>query len=532
MRSVDVGIGHDDDLVVGEFGEVDCLGVFLCAYADAQRAEHGLYLLVVEHAVLHGFLHVENLASQRKYGLELAVASLLGGAACGVALDEEYLAVLGCARGAVGEFAGESAAHERGLAEYFVACVVGCLSGLCGEHDLVDDGAGLLGVLFEVVAERFADGLRHGGHHLLVAELGLGLSLELRFEHFDRHYGRESLAEVVAGHLDLGFFEYLVVVGIFLEGLGESAAEAGEVCAALYCVDVVDVGVDVLAEVGVVGERHLHGYSLALGGEVYDVGYQLCLVGVDVAHEFLKSVLGVEHFAAVLAFGVGDASVGEREGDSGVEEGQVAQTVGQCGVVVDGDGEYRCVGQECDGGAGVGALALYAQLRGGLAAGVFLHVVFAVAVDLGAEVGGEGVDTRYAYAVESARHFVAAFVEFTAGMEHREHYLESAFVLFFVHVDRYASTVVDHCYGVVFVDGHFDVCGKSGQRFVDGVVHHFIHEVMESFLADVADVHRRAFAHGFESFKHLNVARTVVFFFYFCHVGVDFLLVGVSRAWP
>jgi len=42
--------------------------------------------------------------------------------------------------------------------------------------------------------------------------------------------------------------------------------------------------------------------------------------------------------------------------------------------------------------------------------------------------------------------------------------------------------------------------------------------MVESFLADVAYIHGRAFPHGFEALKHLNVARTVVFFFYFCHV--------------
>ncbi len=37
---------------------------------------------------------------------------------------------------------------------------------------------------------------------------------------------------------------------------------------------------------------------------------------------------------------------------------------------------------------------------------------------------------------------------------------------------------------------------------------------MQTFGAYVADVHRRALAHGFQAFKHLNITGTVGFFFF------------------
>ncbi len=114
------------------------------------------------------------------------------------------------------------------------------MARLCGEHHFFYNGLGFLGVLFQVVAESLADGCGNGGSNLIVAELGLCLTLELGLKHFYRYYGSEAVAEVIAGNLYLGILEQVVVLGIFLEGGGKAAAEAGEVCTALDGVDVVD----------------------------------------------------------------------------------------------------------------------------------------------------------------------------------------------------------------------------------------------------------------------------------------------------
>ena len=53
-------------------------------------------------------------------------------------------------------------------------------------------------------------------HHLAVAELGLGLTLKLRFHHLNRDYGCEAFAEVIRVDFNLGVFEQVVIFGIFL----------------------------------------------------------------------------------------------------------------------------------------------------------------------------------------------------------------------------------------------------------------------------------------------------------------------------
>ena len=47
MRTIHIGIGHDDDLVVAKLGEIELLGVFLCADGHAERCVDILDLSIV-----------------------------------------------------------------------------------------------------------------------------------------------------------------------------------------------------------------------------------------------------------------------------------------------------------------------------------------------------------------------------------------------------------------------------------------------------------------------------------------------------
>ena len=61
----------------------------------------------------------------------------------------------------------------------------------------------------------------------------------------------------------------------------------------------------------------------------------------------------------------------------------------------------------------------------------------------------------------------------------------------------------------------------AGHGLVDGVIYYLVHQMVQTVLADVTDVHRWAFAHGFQSFKHLDVACGIVilayYLFFFSH---------------
>ena len=500
--------------MVAEFGEVQLLRVVFRADCHAERGVDVADFLAFEGTVLHGFLHVEDLTAKRQDGLKIAVAALLGRSACGVALHEEEFALFGVVVGAVGQFAGESAAGHHRLALHQLACLAGCLAGLCGQNDLIYDNLGILRVLLQILFENLADGLLHSATDLRVAEFGLGLAFELRLGHFDGDDGRQAFAEVFRADFHLGFGQETVLFSVILERAGQSGAEADQVRTALDRVDIVDVRVDVLVEVRVVLHGHLDGDGL-VGLQVDGLLGEAAAVAVEVFDELPQAFFGIEDifrfdrmFDAVFVIDdlVCLAQVAQGQADALVEVSQFAETVGQGFVVVDtvGGGEDLRIRVEGDDGSRIGGFPHDLDVVERLALGILLHEDLAFAVDLCAEMVGEGVHAGDADAVQTAGNLVAVFAELTAGVEHREDHLEGGAFLLFVHARRDAAAVIFDGDGIVFVDGNQDVVAETGEGFVDGVVHDFIDEVMETTVADVADVHGRAFADGFESFEDLD----------------------------
>ena len=85
MGAVDVGVGHDHDLVIAQLFEVE----LLVADGRAERLDQRADFLRAEHPVEARALDVEDLALERQDRLVVAIAPLLGGAAGAVALDQE-----------------------------------------------------------------------------------------------------------------------------------------------------------------------------------------------------------------------------------------------------------------------------------------------------------------------------------------------------------------------------------------------------------------------------------------------------------
>ena len=176
VRAIDVRVGHDDDAVIAQLGDVEVLG----ADAAAERRDHGLDLLAAEHLVEARLLDVQDLALERQDGLEPPIAALLGRAAGRLALDDVELAQRGVALLAVGQLARQRAAVERALAPHEIARLARRLARARGVDRLADDLARDAGVLLEEGAELVVDDGLDDALDLGVAELGLGLSLELR----------------------------------------------------------------------------------------------------------------------------------------------------------------------------------------------------------------------------------------------------------------------------------------------------------------------------------------------------------------
>ena len=290
-------------------------------------------------------------------------------------------------------------------------------------------------------------------------------------------------------------------------------------------VDIVHIGVDILAVVGVIHHGHLDGDTLFLCLQVDDVIHEVGTVTIHVAHELLQTVLSVEHLLLQLALLIG-THVLQCDGDAGIQVGQLTHATGNDIVFVFCRCEDGAVGPELLTGTRLVGVTHDLHVVEGLTLLVLLLVDVTVAEHLRHHVRGEGVHTGDTYTVQTAGHLVGALVELTAGMEHGHHDLKGRLMHLLMLIDGDTTTVVQYSDAVIFVDRYFDMCTIAGHRLVDRVIDGLIDQMVETLFTNVTDVHGRALAHGFQSLKHLNIARGIVLFLvqlFFCHFLLDSL---------
>ena len=136
---------------------------------------------------------------------------------------------------------------------------------------------------------------------------------------------------------------------------------------------------------------------------------------------------------------------------------------------------------------------------------------------------GQGVDYGNTYAVEAAGNGVAVAAEFAAGMKDGKHYFHGG-LAGFVHSCRNAAAVIGDGAAAVVIQGDFDVSAVACQRFIDTVIHDFIHQMVQAPGGGGTDVHAGAEAHGFQSFQYSYILRAVIALaIFFCMAGLDFM---------
>src|SRR5439155_1363616 len=128
----------------------------LASDAGAERGDERADLLARQHLVFAHTLDVEYLAAQGQDRLERAVASLLGGAASRIALNDEELGLGRILLLAIGQFPRKRRDAERVLADDFARFSRG-LARRGGLDHLADDNLGLGRMLLEPGLERIID---------------------------------------------------------------------------------------------------------------------------------------------------------------------------------------------------------------------------------------------------------------------------------------------------------------------------------------------------------------------------------------
>ena len=445
VATIHIRIGHNDNLVVAQFLQVECLGVLLSTDGYTQCGKHILNLLILPHTVLLHFLDVENLTPQGHNGLILAVAALLCSTTCRITLNEENLRLAPIPCGAVGQLTGKARTRQHCLALHKFPCVAGSVAGSGSQHNLVHNSLGILRVLLKVVGQSLRDGLVHSGSNLVITEFGFGLALKLRLGNLHRHNSREALAEVVARDVELNLRKHTILLGIFFHRAGESPTETGQVGTTLDGVDVVHIGVHVLREAVVVLHSHLHGGTVFLGVDVDNVVNNLLTTAlIKILNKALQAIVRVEVLVEILTLLIPLPAVGNVKVDTLVEECQLAQPCSQDFIAVDCGGEDVAIRLELNGGTGAVGLADNFQLRGGGTTAEGHLVNLTIPANRGNQFGRECVHTRHTNAVQTTRHLVGVLAKLTTGVQNGQNHLQGRFALLLVHTHRDTTAVIFH----------------------------------------------------------------------------------------
>ena len=346
----------------------------------------------------------------------------------------------------------------------------------------------------------------HHAPHPRVAELGLRLALELRLAQLHGDDRGETLAHVLAFEVVLLLLEQVLRARVVVQRLRERGAEAGEVRPALRGVDVVREGEDRLHVEAVPLHRDLDGALLFLALEVDDVLVDRVLRRVDVRDEVLDAAVVLE--LDPLAAG---ALVGEDDVHALGEERGLAQALGEdLGVPLDPVREDLRIREEADDGACVLSDPDLLELGLGLPTRELLAIDLAVEMDFGDQPFGERVHDRDADAVQAARYLVPVAAELSAGVELGQDDRQRRQPLLLHHLDGDPAAVIRDRHGVVRMDDDLGVVVVPTQGFIDSIVDHLEHEMVEPARTGRADVHPRPEPDRLEAFEDGDV---------FCGVG-------------
>ena len=235
VRAVDVGVGHDDDLVIAKLVELE----FVAPDAGTQRRDDVRHLLGRQHLVGARPLDVQNFAADRQHGLKLALAALLGRTAGRVALDDEKLGLRSIAILAFGKTARQTQTIERTLAPRQITRLARRLARKRRLDDLADDDLGFFRMLFEPGAELIADRRLDDRLHFRRNELVLRLRRKLRIGHLDGKHARQTFARIVARKRDFLLLRETAFFRVLVDDTRQRAAKAGEMRAAVALRNVV-----------------------------------------------------------------------------------------------------------------------------------------------------------------------------------------------------------------------------------------------------------------------------------------------------
>ena len=233
MRTIHVGIRHDDDFSIPELGEVE-----IFADGRAQSGDNRHQLFVAIDLVNPSLFDVQHLAPKRQDCLIAAISALFCRTTCGIPFDNVNFCAIYAPFRAVSQLARQRNIVHCRLSTGQIPCLLGSFSCFLCRDTLVKDGSCNCWVFFEEVHELFCYQLFNKRFHGWVAQSALGLSLKFAFRQLNGDNGSQSFPHIVAQQAGVVFQE-IELLAIFVHNFRQGILKTNFVRTAIHCVNIV-----------------------------------------------------------------------------------------------------------------------------------------------------------------------------------------------------------------------------------------------------------------------------------------------------
>ena len=448
-----------------------------------------MYFLRTQDFVGIHFPGVQDFTAQRQDGLEFTVAGLLGRAAGGIPFHQKQFAALAVLTGTVGQFAGQCWPLGDFLASHGLGFTQPCLGAGNGQ---LGNQFGFGGVLVQPQREGifYHAGNKAGG--FTRRQTLFGLAGKLRVGELGRQHIGAAFPDVFRGEFDAAR-QQIAEFAELAQGIQQAGAETVHVGTALSGRNQVDVAfLQQLAAVRQPVHCPVHPFGGAGHGAAERLSWQYVVTSGMDFQVILEAIFVVPLGAVFSIRGV------KADTQARAQYGFGAQHVLQAW-----NGKFRRVevfrvGQETHAGAGFlfRAAVHHLQIEG------FVAVFEADARHLTIAPDGhfqhlrQRVNHRHTHAVQTTGKLIVVVGEFTTGVQLAEDQLDPGDAVLRVNIGRHTAAVVQHRHGAIAVQCDFHIGGMPCQRFVHGVVDHFLRQMVG---AGGVGVHPRAFTDGVET---------------------------------
>ena len=381
---------------------------------------------------------------------------------------------------AVGKLAGERRALQESLAACCLTRLTRSLTCTVCRHCLFQNSLTNGGVFLKVFLKLFGNERVENSSHFAVAELALGLTLELCLCQLNRNNRRKTLSHVLTREVLFALFDDVVLSAVVVKDLGQRGFKADFVGTALNGVDVICKGEQCLVVAIVILHSNLGNPVLLFGFHIDNLGVNelTLLLVVDIFNKGFDTALVHQIVFAIGAVLKNSTLVAQIDVYAAVEERLLTQTLEQSVVIKNDFLEHFGVGQETNVETVTVGFSLLAERTCNVTALKTLGVTLALVAVIDFYPRGKRVYNRCTNAVKTSGIFVAVTAEFAACVQNGVNHLKSGDAHFGVNTTRNAATVVLNGHTVIRVEGDFDTLTAACQSLVDRVIDNLIYQMV------------------------------------------------------